>query len=670
MLISTIRIQNFRSIRDESFDCRDLTVLVGPNGSGKSTVLGAIDLFYKDSVHVTKDDFFNRNIDTDIIISITFRDLIDPAKNLFHRYIAPDDSLTIEKVISWDEGSRNNCKFSFHGAIPRNADFSAIIANFNQGDRGATSRELLKKLIESGKYEDLPGWTTISGTRDALSEWEANHPDQCELSRDDGQFFGFREVAQGYLGQFTKCLYIPAVRDAKQDAEEGKDSIFSELLDLVVRNTLANRPEFKDLQEEFQTKFEALISPESIPEIHDLGTRLSATIKTYVPTAEIQLDWLPCSDINLPNPRAMITLFEDGYNSPVDKCGHGLQRAFIFTMLQHLVVAQIPTPTDPDDSASNAEGETEQNSVHLPSLILIIEEPELYQHPNRQRHFARILSELAAGTAPGVADQTQVIYTSHSPYFVGIDRVNEIRVLQKQQIQDGLPKETKVVQTSLDQVAHQLWCFDGEQGPEYSAATLKARLTSIMTPRINEGFFAKLAVLVEGEDDYAAITGMAQAMGIELESLGVSIIPCGGKNNLDRPATIFKELGIDTYLVWDGDYGDKKANPEDNHCLLRLVGSNPEDWPEGVFDEFAVFKSILEDSMKNDIGEDAYETYLNICKEKYSFNKHKHAKKNPNVVRDLILMAQENGQEFSTLRTIVGKIMAIINKRKEQEEIV
>jgi len=669
MLISTVRIQNFRSIRDESFDCRDLTVLVGPNGSGKSTVLGAIDLFYKDSMNVTEDDFFNRNIDTDIIISITFRDLSDPAKNLFQKYLAPDDTLTIEKVISWDEGLRSNCRFSFYGAIPRNTDFSPIIKNLNRGDRGATSRELLEQLIESGKYEDLPEWSTISGTKDALSEWETNHPDHCVLARDDGQFFGFREVAQGYLGQFTKCLYIPAVRDAKQDAEEGKDSIFSELLDLVVRNTLANRPEFKDLQEEFQTRFEVLISPESIPEIHDLGTRLSTTIKTYVPTAEVQLDWLPCSDISLPNPRAMITLSEDGYNSPVDKCGHGLQRAFIFTMLQHLVVAQIPAPTNPVVSVTSAEGETEQNFVHLPSLILIIEEPELYQHPNRQRHFARILSGLAAGTAPGVADQTQVIYSSHSPYFVGIDRVNEIRVLQKQQIQDGLPKETRVVQTSLDQVAHQLWCFDGEQGPEYTVATLKARLTSIMTPRINEGFFAKLAVLVEGEDDYAAITGMAQAMEIELESLGVSIIPCGGKNNLDRPAAIFKELGINTYLVWDGDYGDKNANPQDNHCLLRLVGSNPEDWPEGVFNEFAVFKSILEDSMKNDIGEDAYEAYLNICKEKYSFNKHKHAKKNPNVVRDLILMAQENGQEFSTLRTIVEKIMAIINQLKEQEEI-
>jgi predicted ATP-dependent endonuclease of OLD family len=53
-----------------------------------------------------------------------------------------------------------------------------------------------------------------------------------------------------------------------------------------------------------------------------------------------------------------------------------------------------------------------------------------------------------------------------------------------------------------------------------------------MTPWTNEGFFANVVVLVEGEDDRAAILGMAKAMGYEFESMDIAVIPCMGKKNL------------------------------------------------------------------------------------------------------------------------------------------
>ena len=90
-----------------------------------------------------------------------------------------------------------------------------------------------------------------------------------------------------------------------------------------------------------------------------------------------------------------------------------------------------------------------------------------------------------------------------------------------------------------------------------------------MTPWMSEGFFADVAVLVEGEDDRAAILGAAKAKGTELESNGFSIIPCGGKTSIDRPATIFRQLGIPVYLIWDADKEANDAKPEDNHRLLR-----------------------------------------------------------------------------------------------------
>jgi putative ATP-dependent endonuclease of the OLD family len=662
MLISSLRVKNFRSIRDEIFNCRDLTVLVGPNGSGKSTVLRAIELFYSETENISADDFFNEDTSQEIVIAITFRDLDDEAIELFDKYLASDETLTVDKVITWNEEGKKKFSTSYHGAAPRNPDFTPIREQFGAGDRGAKSKAALEKLQASGKYQNLPGWSTLSGTKESLINWEYEHPDRCEMARDDGQFFGFKEVAKGYLGRFTRCLYVPAVRDASDDAEEGRDSIFSEMMDLVVRNTLSKRKELKELREELQTRYEEIVSLEKLPEVGNLATQLSSTLKAYIPTAEVILDWLPTAELSLPNPRAKMRLVEDGYPSPVDKCGHGLQRAFIFTMLQHLAVAQIPgsVETEISENRDSKPVENPEEIQKLPSLILIIEEPELYQHPNRQRHFAKILSDLSTGATPGVADKTQVIYTSHSPYFVGIDRVDELRVLKKCPIVDGLPKETKVVQTSLDAVAEELWNIDGKPEPKYTAETLKPRLTHIMTPRINEGFFADLAVLVEGEDDYSAVTGMAKVLGIDLESYGISIIPCGGKNNIDRPAVIFKQLGIQTYLLWDGDEGDGEANPKDNHALLKLVGINEiEDWPSGIYDSCACFKVDLEDAMQSDIGAKQYDSYLCTCKEKYAIRKHKHAKKNPNVIKDMIIMAQNDGVEFNSLRAILEKILEI-----------
>lgn len=82
-----------------------------------------------------------------------------------------------------------------------------------------------------------------------------------------------------------------------------------------------------------------------------------------------------------------------------------------------------------------------------------------------------------------------------------------------------------------------------------------------------------------------------------LESMGISVIPCMGKNNLDRPTAIFKNLGISTYTIWgsDCDHGKKNENEEKecNQRLLRLFDYPTEDWPEKVTHEFACFKKDL-----------------------------------------------------------------------------
>jgi putative ATP-dependent endonuclease of the OLD family len=657
VIIEAVQVKNFRSIRDERLNCANLTALVGPNGSGKSAFLSAISLFYSTSEKVSADDYFAGDTKEPISIAITYGRLNNEATEMFGDRVERG-ALTIEKVIEWNDGQP---KASYHGTTLQNPGFLVLRNAFEITDRGMSAKQHLKELRDSGDYDSLPEWSTKSGTMQALTAWEQEHPESCERMRDNGQFFGFKQVGEGYIGRFTRCLEIPAVRDAHSDAAEGRGSVLTGLMDLVVRKTVANRKELVELQSSMQEQYERLMSPEYITELSDLESQLSSTLATFVPDAEVKLKWESVEQLEFPMPRANMRLVEDGYPSPVDKSGHGLQRAFIMTMLQHLAIARVE-----DEAVSESESASElSDHGSLPSLVLLIEEPELYQHPNRQRYFAQILDELATGRTPGVADQTQIIYSTHSPHFVGIDRIDRLRLIKKVQVHDNKPKESKVIETQLDTVADRIWRATGCVGDRFTGESLLPRLRTLMTPWMNEGFFADLVVLVEGDDDRTALVGTAQAMGYDLTAMGISVIPCGGKTNLDRPAAIFKELGIRIYVVWDSDRGLEGAKAEHNHILLRLLNvQDLLDWPSAIEHEYACFETNLEDALRQDIGEDIYESVLLDCQQRYAIPKKKHAMKNPHVVSELIEIAKNrHNRECHTLKQIVKRI---VENREQQ----
>lgn len=646
MLLTSLKVINFRSISEVTIRLEPLTALVGPNGAGKSAFLAALDLFYQPADSVAVSDFYNEDTATDITITATFGQLDEEATQQFSKYLN-GGTLSVSKVIAWNDGKP---KSSYHGTVLRNPAFQPIRECLEAADRGASAREALRALNDSGRFPDLPNWTTKDGTEEALLNWEEAHPEHCALLPDEGQFFGFRQVGQGYLGKYTQRLFIPAVRSAASDAAETKGAVFYVLMDLVVRSALVARKEIQDFQKEINTKYADILDPEKLPELASLAKDLTSSLRTFVPASEVRLTWQPLSPLELTPPRADLKLVEDGFPSPVDKCGHGLQRAFVVALLQRLAREQARPQPIADLDGKNA-------PPSVPHLVLMIEEPELYQHPNRQRHFAQVLRDLTSAGKPGGVEQTQVIYSTHSPHFVGIDRIESIRLLRKCETGPGLPKHTTAVSTTLARVAHRIWVADGQKGEPYTAQTLMPRLRCVMTPYTNEGFFADLAVLVEGEGDRAALLAMASTLGIDPESLGISIIPCGGKTNIDRPAAIFNELGIQTYLVWDSDKAGDDPKPGTNRLLLNLVGAPPEDFPAIVADRYACFENDLDNACESDIGEELYTNLLLEAKEYYGIQSLEHAKKNPFVIERLLAHAIERNAPPTTLQTVLRGIV-------------
>jgi putative ATP-dependent endonuclease of the OLD family len=555
-------------------------------------------------------------------------------------------------VIRWNDG---RVGMTYHGASLQNPAFDELRRAFSIKDRAKTAKAELTKLDEAG-VPDLPEWTTIAGVQEAIRDWEYGHPASCERRRDEGQFFGFSQVGQGYLGRYTDLLYIPAVRDAADDAAENRRSVFSTLLDLVVRSVMSSREDIMQLQTKLDQEYQGLIAPENNPELQELQDGLTDSLAVFAPDASVELEWLPPSALSLPMPKAEVRLVEDGYAAPVDRCGHGLQRTFVLTMLQQLALAQ-------EQAAETSAGESNSDDSTpspLSNLVLVIEEPELYQHPSRQRHFAKVLRSLAHGETPGVAEATQVVYATHSPLFVGIDRIEQLRLLRKHTKDEGRPKITQVVTVDLEEVAVELWHAAGEPGQTFTAETLRPRLAALMTPWMNEGFFARVAVLVEGEDDRAALLGTAQAMGHDLPSVDVAVIPCHGKASLDRPAAIFRRLGIPVFLVWDSDEGQNDAQPEANHLLLRLLGRQPVDWPAGVEHDHACFANCLEDTLRAEIGSVRFDELLGMAQSDLGILKKKHALKNSDVVARVIHGAAQDGHVSVSLQSIIERVMSFL----------
>jgi hypothetical protein len=656
MIIKEARVKNFRSILDESLPCDCLTALVGRNGTGKSSFLRALEMFYDPSAKVTAEDFYAEDTSQDIEIAVTFSDLTAQEQDFFSAYI-DKVTLTVVRVFSLVPGRKSG---TYHGMRLQNPDFSDVRSAGGKRDITAKYNE----LKGTDKYSSLPTVRSSEQALAALGQWESEHLDGCSRLRDDGQFFGFTEVGQGYLGRHTRFIRVPAVRDASDDATEKRGSCITEIMDLVVRSVLAARKDVTIFKEETQAKYKDILDPSKLTELTTLQSQLTSTLKHYAPDASVSLRWAELADIKIPMPEAEVKLLEDGYESAIQRTGHGLQRAFILTMLQHLIAArEIERATE--EGFGFEEDIPAREELHLPNLILAIEEPELYQHPSRQRHMASVLLQLAQGSIPGVAKKTQVIYSTHAPLFIGLDRFDQIRLLRKENGEAKKPKVTKVAKAELGAVAEEIWRACGQQGVKYTAETLRHRLQALMTPWVNEGFFAHIAVLVEGEDDRAAILGAARSMGHDFDSGGITVVPCMGKNNLDRPLVIFRQLGIPVYVVWDSDHGQDDAKPEVNRYLMRLIGETEDDWPNAVEHRYACFKTKLESVLSEEIGHDLFAQKLSEVQEQLGISKKKDALKNPAVFQQIVERAAAEGKVSATLKGIVEKIVGLKLQRGE-----
>ena len=649
MRVQSLHVKNYRCIRDAELSLDSRTALVGRNGSGKSAFLGALELFYKPEMPVTEEDFYCRNVDEPIEITVTYGSLRPAEQEEFAKYMR-GDKLPIVGLFRFESGK---ARATYHGTSLQHPAFAEVRSKPNK----TALRSAFTDLCDDVSFPGLTRVNSADVVRRKMEEWELEHPEFCVLRRDDGQFFGWTNVGQGYLRKHTQLIRIPAVHDASEDANEGRGSAITELVNLVVRRVLTDHPKIEELKQEASERFAEIMREDAGPQLDSLADNLSQILRTFVPDSAVALQWSQWPGLQIPEPQTDVRIHEDGYMATVTRTGHGLQRALVFTLLQHLAAVRRADEPEQSESSTDDELVPVPATTTSPDLVLAIDEPELYQHPNRQRHLAEVFLQVSEGEIPGVAASTQVLYTTHSPLFVRLDRFDDIRVVRKSFPGPGQPGTTFVRSATLDAVAKEIEEAT-DAGNEFTAETLKPRLQSVMTSIVNEGFFADVVVLVEGDSDRAAIEGAARAMKHNFVADGIAVIPCSGKDNLDRPLIIFRGLGIPTYVVWDGDKTKQGYNSATNQRLQRILKRSETEPLDHVGDQSACFEEDLNQVIRDEIDETHYNKAFEDARRRYGLTRGE-AEKKALVLERIVEDAVAHRSECETIKAIVSKIVTL-----------
>lgn len=357
MRLRELHIHNFRCLEDVALPLDDLTVLIGANGAGKSSVLRALDWFFNGG-SLDLEDVYCEQADRSVSIAAQFDDLDELDKSALGPF-AIDQSAWLRKSWSPEEG------LDVSGRRKAYTLFEDVRAMSRADDK----KKKYNELRSQAPRLNLPSATSGAAVLGALEEWELDHEDELEIveSTADNYFSA--------MGERFEYLFAPAVADAGDQVRDSRGALLAQLLDRLTFGADALDAKVKVLEAEFAAKVDDLITETHTQDLALLSHRLSQGLQQYVPDGIVSLEPRE-TPVKVPaRPDIGMRVGEGGFATDVLRQGHGFQRALLLATLQEI-----------------ASRETHESQ---PSLLLGIEEPELYQHPTQARHVSSVLSRLA-----------------------------------------------------------------------------------------------------------------------------------------------------------------------------------------------------------------------------------------------------------------------------------
>lgn len=554
MRIKTVSISNFKSIRSiDEFPVTSYQALVGENNSGKSNILSAIDSFLSAGTGgIDKDSFYDKT--QPIIIKIAFSNLSERERINWRPYLVGGELILEKQIAHSTSGDSEKPKISaeFHGYKAEPSDW------FLSFDKIADQKGSRPKWIQIVDENNLPDYFLVEGKCNKsifsaaleryLRENEVNY-DAPDLS--ETQALGLKSRVIASLPSF---YLLKAISDYSAETDKrSSTTTFRRLMADLSERILQKDERFSELEKAFTT-INCLLGQSTSDDIERLGTlkvieeKFTEILKTLMPSVQGTALSVEIESFSSIFARGVGLEIDDGISTDVLSKGHGLQRCIIFTLLRTLILNQR-------NQLVPVEGDEHEDQR---TIILAVEEPELYIHPQLCKLFSDVLREFS--------ESDQVLFITHSPLFVDASESESIAVVRKDSFEIG----TKI--TCCDTTA-----FEGLTDRKIYKGYTR------FNPEINELFFAKNVILVEGPEDRIALTLYLQHEGKiqhRTEELDHSIIVAGGKSSMPFFQRVMNSFDIPYIVLHDNDIvdgmnPDAKATEEGrNQAISDLLNGN------------------------------------------------------------------------------------------------
>lgn len=202
-------------------------------------------------------------------------------------------------------------------------------------------------------------------------------------------------------------------------------------------------------------------------------------------------------------------------------------------------------------------------------LILLIDEPEIHQHPYRQRNLMKKIEGLLNNSNQEFVDllrdlfdvdglSGQIFIATHSPNILLNDYKQFIRVYKDYDV-----NELRIVSGHNINLSDKLY---------------KHLLHNYFY--IKEAMFSKKIIFVEGDTENGAIPVFARRKSFNLDEHGIGVIKLDGADSVLYCMELYSEFGMKTYALIDQDKKDKYKG------ALNVFFTEKMDYEEDVYSSF------------------------------------------------------------------------------------
>jgi len=273
MKIKTITIHNFRSLKHQTFNLLDYSLLVGANNAGKTNIIDALRIFYEKEKY-DKEDFPKfKTDDQESWFEIKFNLTDEESANLKDDYKQEKNALKVRKYLK-------------------------------------SSQSELVKSNQSNIYGYEKG----------------------ELSKN--LFYGAKNISEAKIGD---VIYIPEVARVDEYTKLSGPSAFRDTLNFLVKKVVKNSQSFGTLTKsftEFNEKFKTESSKDGIS-IQSFIDDVNKEIENWDVSFGVNINEIKPEDIikNLVS-HFMKDKHLGAQEMTIDSFGQGLQRHLIYTLIR------------------------------------------------------------------------------------------------------------------------------------------------------------------------------------------------------------------------------------------------------------------------------------------------------------------------------------------------